>query len=147
MREWIIGKAGDDVKELTIDAVIGNMEAVTDYINAWLEEVECPVKAQMQIDIAVDEIFSNIARYAYAPEIGEAVIRLETESDPRAAVITFMDRGKAYDPLELKEPVTTLSAEERPIGGLGIFLVKKIMDDVEYAYRNGQNILRIRKKI
>ncbi len=147
MREWIIGKAGDDVKELTIDAVIGNMEAVTDYINAWLEEIECPVKAQMQIDIAVDEIFSNIARYAYTPEIGEAVIRLETESDPHAAVITFMDRGKAYDPLELKEPDTTLSAEERPIGGLGIFLVKKIMDDVEYAYRDGQNILRIRKKI
>ena len=92
------------------------MEAVTDYINAWLEEVECPVKAQMQIDIAVDEIFSNIARYAYTPEVGEAVIRLETESDPRAAVITFMDRGRAYDPLELKEPDTTLSAEERPIG-------------------------------
>ena len=101
----------------------------------------------MQIDVAIDELFTNIASYAYAPETGKATVRIETEEDPRAAVITFIDRGRPYNPLLAEEPDITLSAEERRIGGLGIFIARKTMDDMRYEYRDGQNILRIKKLI
>ena len=133
--------------ELTIAATIENIEAVTDFVNEQLEALDCPMKAQMQIDIAIDELFSNIAHYAYNPEIGQATVRVEVIEDPLAVVITFIDNGVPYDPLAKEDPDTTLSAEERKIGGLGIYMVKKSMDDITYEYKDGQNILTIKKKI
>lgn len=133
------------MKELTIAATIENIEPVTDFINEQLEALDCPMKVQVQIDIAIDEIFANIANYAYAPETGEATVRLEITQDPSSVIITFMDKGTPYDPLSHPDPDTTLSAEDRPIGGLGIFMVKKSMDEVTYRYEDGQNILSIRK--
>ena len=133
------------MKELTIAAKIENIEAVTDFVNEQLEALDCPMKAQMQIDIAIDELFSNIAHYAYNPEIGQATVRVEVIEDPLAVTITFIDNGVPYDPLVKADPDTTLSAEEREIGGLGIYMVKKSMDDVTYEYRDGQNILKIKK--
>ena len=103
------------------------------------------MKIQMQIDIAVEEIFVNIANYAYAPEIGTATVRVEVMGDPPSVDITFIDKGIPYDPLAKADPDVTLSAEERQIGGLGIFMVKKSMDDVKYAYLDGHNILTIKK--
>ena len=135
------------MKELTVEAKIENIEAVTDFVNEQLEALDCPMKAQMQIDIAIDELFGNIAHYAYNPEIGKATVRVEVIEDPLAVTITFIDNGVPYDPLAKADPDTTLSAEERDIGGLGIYMVKKSMDDITYEYKDGQNILTIKKKI
>ena len=135
------------MKELTIAAKVENIEAVTNFVNEQLEALDCPMKAQMQIDIAIDELFGNIAHYAYNPEIGKATVRVEVIEDPLAVTITFIDNGVPYDPLAKADPDTTLSAEEREIGGLGIYMVKKSMDEITYEYKDGQNILTIKKKI
>ena len=135
------------MNELTITATVENIEAVTDFVNEQLEAIDCPMKAQMQIDIAIDELFGNIAHYAYNPEVGDATVRVEVIEEPLAVVITFIDKGVPYDPLAKADPDITLSAEEREIGGLGIFMVKKSMDDITYEYKDGQNILKIRKNI
>ena len=135
------------MKELTIAAKIENIEAVTDFVNEQLEALDCPKKAQMQIDIAIDELFGNIAHYAYNPEIGQATVRVEVSQDPLAVVITFIDNGMPYDPLAKADPDTTLSVEERDIGGLGIYMVKKSMDEITYEYKDGQNILAIKKNL
>ena len=135
------------MKELTVDAAVENIEVVTDFVNEELEKLDCPVKARRQIDVAIDELFGNIARYAYSPDVGKATVRFSVEENPLEVTITFIDNGIPFNPLEKSNPDTRLSAEERPIGGLGIFLVKKSMDLVEYEYKNGQNILKIKKKI
>ena len=135
------------MKELTVEAKITNIEAVTDFVNEQLEALDCPMKAQMQIDIAFDELFGNIVHYAYNPEIGQATVRVEVTQDPLAVVITFIDNGVPYDPLAKADPDTTLSAEEREIGGLGIYMVKKSMDEITYEYKDGQNILAIKKNL
>ena len=135
------------MKELTIDAAVENIAEVTDFVDSELEALDCPVKVQVQIDIAIDELFGNIAHYAYHPEVRPATVRVEVLENPLSVVITFIDNGVPYDPLKTKEPDITLSAEERMIGGLGIYMVKKTMDDIAYEYREGQNILRIKKSI
>ena len=135
------------MKEMTIAATVENIEAVTDFVNEQLEALDCPMKAQMQIDIAIDELFGNIAHYAYNPDVGEATVRVEVVEEPLSVIITFIDGGVPYDPLSAADPDTTLSVEERGIGGLGIFMVKKSMDDITYRYENGSNILSIRKTL
>lgn len=135
------------MKELTIAATTENIGVVTDFVNEQLESFDCPIKAQMQIDIAIDELFGNIAHYAYNPEVGDATVRVEVKDDPLAVVITFIDKGVPYDPLKKSDPDTSLSAEEREIGGLGIYMVKKSMDEISYEYKDGQNILTILKNI
>lgn len=135
------------MKELTIAATVENIEVVTDFVNQQLEELACPMKAQMQINIAIDELFSNIAHYSYNPEIGQATVRVEVMENPLAVSITFIDNGVPYDPLSKGDPDLTRSAEERQIGGLGIYMVKKSMDEITYEYKDGQNILSIKKCI
>jgi anti-sigma regulatory factor (Ser/Thr protein kinase) len=130
------------MKELLIDAKTENLDAVLDFITGELETAECSVKLQNQIAIAVEEIFVNIAGYAYHPEVGGAVIRVTVGDE---IVIEFEDKGKPYNPLEKDDPDITLSAEEREIGGLGVFMVKKIMDSAEYRRKENKNILTIRK--
>lgn len=132
------------MKELVIEARVENLAQVLAFVDELLESVSCPRRSRLQIDIAVEEIFVNIARYAYAPETGYAVLRGETGDGP-SVTLTFLDRGMPYDPLARKDPDVTLPAEEREIGGLGVFMVKKTMDEVSYAYENGQNILTIKK--
>ena len=135
------------MKEMTLAATLENIEAVTAFVDEQLEALNCPMKAQMQIDIAIDELFGNIAQYAYTTEVGEVTVRVEVIEDPMSVVITFIDGGVPYDPLSAADPDITLSADERAIGGLGIFMVKKSMDDVTYRYENGSNILSIRKNL
>ncbi len=135
------------MKELTLAATVENIDVVTDFVNEQLEALDCPMKAQMQIDIAIDEIFSNIAHYAYDPKVGEATVRVEVVEEPLSVIITFIDGGVPYDPLTAADPDTTLSAEDRALGGLGIFMVKKSMDEITYRYENGSNILSIRKNL
>jgi anti-sigma regulatory factor (Ser/Thr protein kinase) len=101
----------------------------------------------MQINIAIDELFGNIAHYAYDPNVGPATVKVEVIEDPMAVIITFIDSGVPYDPLAKADPDITLSADERDFGGLGIYMVKKSMDDITYEYKDGKNILRIKKNI
>ena len=135
------------MKELTIAATVENIETVTAFVEEQLDALDCPVKARMQINIAIDELFGNIAHYAYNPDVGEATVRVEVVEEPLSVVITFIDKGVPYDPLAAADPDTSLPAEERALGGLGIFMVKKSMDEVTYRYENGSNILSIRKKL
>ena len=135
------------MKELTIDATIKNIEQVTAFVDEQLRILNCPMKTQVQINIAIDELFGNIARYAYNPEVGSATVRVEVCEDPVSVVITFIDTGMPYNPLAKEDPDVTLSLEERGIGGLGIYMVKKTMDDIVYEYKDGKNILKIKKNI
>lgn len=132
-------------KEVTLKATIENVGTVTEFVEAELESMDCPIKAQMQIAIAIDELFSNIAKYAYTEAGGEATVRVVPLEG--AVEITFIDRGTPFNPLAGDDPDLTLSVEERGIGGLGVFMVKKTMDAMDYVYEDGQNILRIVKNI
>ena len=133
--------------EVVVEALKENLGEVSAFVDSHLEEIDCPIKAQMQLDIAVEELFVNIANYAYTPDTGKATIRLEINEEPLSVSITFIDNGVPYDPLAKADPDITLSAEERAIGGLGIFMVKKSMDDMFYEYKDSQNVLTIVKKL
>ncbi len=135
------------MKELTIDATVDNIQIVTEFVDKQLEGFGCPMKAQSQIDIAIDELFGNIAHYAYKPEVGPATVRVEVIESPLSVVITFIDHGVPYDPLANEDSDVSLPAEQRKIGGLGIYIVKKSMDEITYEYKNGKNILKIKKNI
>ena len=133
--------------ELIVEAKLDNLAQVLQFVDSRLEEEDCPIGLQMKIDVAVEVLFVNIASYAYAPGSGSATVRMEVEKDPKTVVITFVDCGVPYDPLAKEDPDVTLSLKDREIGGLGIFMVKKSMDDMIYSYENGQNVLTIRKRI
>lgn len=135
------------MKEITVPALLEKLDDVIAFVDSQLEEHDCPMKVQMQVDIAVEELFVNIAHYAYNPEIGEATVRLGVGGDPLQVTIQFLDGGKPYNPLAKEDPDVSLSAEERNVGGLGIFMVKKSMDDISYAYEAGKNILTIKKNL
>ena len=130
------------MNELIIEASLDNMNTVLDFINERIDD--CPTKTQNQIGIAVDEIFSNIARYAYNPDVGGVTVRIAVDDD---ITIEFEDSGMPYDPLSADSPDTTLSAEEREIGGLGLFMVKKLMDSTVYRREGNKNILTIKKTL
>lgn len=133
------------MKEITLDAVVENIPVVTEFVDRELEKAGCSFRAKTQIDIAIDELFGNIAHYAYRSGIGQATVRLELEEG--MATLIFLDRGDPYNPLNNEDPDVTLSAQERKIGGLGIFMVKKTMDEMMYEYADGWNMLTIRKRI
>ena len=135
------------MRELSLDATIENIGQIIAFADAQLEKIGCPVKIQMQFDIAIDEIVSNIARYAYMSDTGKVSVRIEVEKNPLSVAISFMDDGAPFDPLQSADPDVTQSADERDIGGLGIYMVKKSMDDILYERCGGKNILTIRKEI
>jgi len=133
--------------EIEIEATDQNLPLVQDFVGKRLLSARCTEKERMQIEVSVEEIFVNIAHYAYGPETGKATVRVEVTDDPVEVSVTFIDRGVPYDPLAKKDPDITLSAEQREIGGLGIFMTKKIMDNIVYEYKNGSNILKLVKHI
>ena len=133
--------------ELSIDAVTENLPQVQSFVEERLERAGCPMKTQVQIGIVVEEIFVNIAHYAYAPDTGRATVCVELSEEPACVTIVFLDSGVPYNPLSRADPDVTLPAEERPIGGLGIYITKKTMDSVSYEYRDGKNILTLRKNL
>ena len=133
------------MKELTIEAKKENLTDVLAFVDGVMEEEGCPLKAQMKVDVAVEEIFVNIASYAYGEGVGPALIRAgKTAGD--FFEITFVDEGVPYDPTAKEDPDVSLPAEERPIGGLGIFLAFRVMDEVKYEYAEGKNHLTLRKR-
>ena len=135
------------MKEWTFEAKIDRIPWLTEQIDALLEGLDCPMKAQMQIDVAIDEWMANIASYAYGNGVGEVTVRFDFQPDDRTVVLTFIDSGVPYDPLAKPDPDVTLSVDKRAVGGLGIFLIKKTMDDMTYARQDGRNVLTIRKRI
>ena len=135
------------MKEITVDATIENMNTVTAFVDDFLDQIACPMKSRIQINIVIDEIFGNICHYAYKDSIGAVTVRVESGNTPKAVFLTFTDNGIPYNPLETEDPDITSSSEERKIGGLGIYLVKKNMDEMKYEYMNQQNRLWMEKRL
>ena len=135
------------MKSLTVPAKSEYVEEINAFVDAELEACDCPMLTQAEIELAIEEIFVNIASYAYHPAEGEAEVRCEILQDPLRVELQFLDSGKPYDPLAKDDSDTSVEALEEREGGLGILLVKRTMDDVKYAYENGKNILTIQKKL
>lgn len=135
------------MQELKLMASNDTLYTVLNAIEDHLDKNGCPESTKMEILISVEEIYVNIAHYAYGGHAGEAVVQLDVIQDPKKCRVVFRDRGIPYNPLEKEDPDITLSAEEREIGGLGIFMVKECMDKVEYHYEDGCNILTIEKTL
>lgn len=135
------------MKELTVRAGAEYLEEVMEFIRQELTRVNCPLKAMMQTEVAVEEIFTNIAFYAYAPNTGDVTVCCEYSDSPAKVTIQFLDGGTPFNPLEKECPNLTLPLEERRQGGLGIVLVKKMMDTVDYCYRDGKNALTVSKNL
>ena len=135
------------MKRLTVPAEVEYLDEVTAFVDEELESYGCPMEVQLQIELAIEEIFVNIASYAYKPADGEAEIRCEVLRAPLRVVIQFLDGGKPYDPLAKEDADTSPEALEAREGGLGILLVKRTMDDVRYTYEGGKNILTILKQL
>jgi len=137
------------MKRLKLAAKLEALEEVLAFMDEYLEELECPMKINMQLDIALEEMYVNVAHYAYPDENadgqGMAEILLEPLTDNKGIRITLIDQGIPYNPLAKVDPDITLSAEERQIGGLGIFMVKKSMDKLDYRYENESNIFSMEK--
>ncbi len=133
--------------ELVIDALVENLDKVQDFVHNSIADLNCPKKFIFQLDLVVEEIFVNIAEYAYTPNVGSAKILLDVDVDSKNISMTFIDSGFEYNPLERNDPDINLALEERQIGGLGIFLTKNFVDDISYRYVDGQNILQIKKSV
>ena len=131
--------------KLTVPASLQQMERVIDFVETSLLRNGCGPNALKELLVAVDELFSNIARYAYSGACGEAEITVKLRD--RVASVCFTDSGTPYNPLEREEPDVTLSIEDRKSGGLGIYMVKRSMDSIYYEYRDGKNILTVLKSI
>ena len=148
MGELSAGILGNDTgNSITLPAAVENIGKITAFVEGKLEERDCPLKKTMEISMAVDEVMANVAMYAYAPGTGDVTVQFGFEEASRTASVTFIDGGVAFDPLAKEDPDVTLPAEQRKIGGLGIFLVKKTMDEVTYKREDNKNVLCIRKKI
>lgn len=135
------------MKTITVPAEAGRLNEVSGFIEEELERLNCPLKARMGIALAVEEIFVNIVSYAYAPAGGQVEIGLEVAGQPRQALIRFQDSGRPFNPLVREDADVTLAAEEREPGGLGILLVKKNMDEVNYTHEAGKNTLTLIKRL
>ncbi len=134
-------------EEIVLAADICNLSALNEWIDALVAGADISPRVQMKISLAVEEIFANIASYAYAPKKGDVTIIGTVTDVPAELELVFMDEGKPFDPLARDDPPTDAAMEERGIGGLGIFLVKESMDKVTYRYEQGKNILTICKRI
>lgn len=131
--------------ELTLTAKTENLDEVLDFVNGQLEEQGCSMRAQLELDIAIEELFVNIANYAYRPDEGAVTIQVDFHGDMVSVI--FIDGGVPYNPWEREDPDISLSAEERQIGGLGVYMVKKSMNHVDYIHQDGKNILTIQKQL
>ena len=130
-----------------MQAALENIPVVTAAMDEFLEALDCPLKAQMQLDVAVDELFGNIAQYAYPDGTGSVTVRFDHDEAARMVSVTFVDSGVPFDPLKQRDPDVSLSIDDRKEGGLGIFMVKKTMDHMVYRHEDGCNLLTIYKRI
>lgn len=135
------------MKEIIVPAKIEELANIQGLIESDLEDYECGMKSMMQVSIAVEEIFVNIASYAYGTEDGVTKILYEFREEPSRIYMEFHDTGKKFNPLEKEDTDTSLPIEDKQIGGLGILMVKKSMDVMEYLYEKSTNILMIEKNL
>ena len=145
--DYKVDKGETDVESKTFPAkteALADVLALTEHI---LEKHQCSMKLQTAICVAIEEVFVNIAHYAYGEMEGDVKLTIAYDKETREITFRMADKGVRFDPLNNPDPDITLSAEEREIGGLGIFITKKTMDSVTYAYENGENILTMIKKI
>ncbi len=133
------------LKELCIPATLDQLIIVLDSINQLYQEFGFPEKSRMEVTIAAEEIFANIAQYAYDSQGGPVTIRCLVSDDPLHSTVEFIDNGKPFNPLTKIETDITLPANQREVGGLGIYIIKKCIDSIEYRYENNKNILTIKK--
>lgn len=129
----------------SFQAADAELSHATAFVEEELEKLDCPMKVVMQITVCLEEMFVNVAHYAY--QGNEGMVTLSLDDKDGLFSITLEDEGVPFDPLAKVDPDVTLSAEERPIGGLGIYMVKKTMDEVFYEYKEGKNIFCMKKKI
>ena len=135
------------MKELHVNSNVENIPTVKNFVCSELERLGCTERLVMQMKMAVDELFANISFYAYDSESGPVTVLFDYEEESSTAILTFIDEGKPYNPLEAEEPDVALEGELRPIGGLGIFLVRNMMDDMLYEYNDRRNILTLKKYV
>ena len=140
-------KGGAQMMNKTFPARIEALSDVLGFVDTTLEEHECPMKIQTAICVAIEEVFVNVAHYAYGEGEGDMTLGISFDEASRDITFRMSDKGVPFDPLKKPDPDITLSAQEREIGGLGIFITKKTMDSVTYAYENGENVLTMIKKI
>jgi sigma-B regulation protein RsbU (phosphoserine phosphatase) len=140
-------QGGERMTDRTFPAKTEALSDVLGFIEETLEGLECPMKLQTAICVAIEEVFVNVARYAYPEGEGDVLLHIGFDADTRTVTFRMADKGVPFDPLKKPDPDVTLSAEERQIGGLGIFITKKTMDSLRYSYENGENILTMIKKI
>lgn len=138
---------GRKMQELSVLAVTKNLPQVLGFVDRNPEALGCGASEQMQIDVSVEEIFVNIASYAYTPNEGPVAIQFEATRDPVSMSIRFLDHGIPYDPLDAPEPDISSPLRERKRGGLGIFISRQYMDAIDYQYKDGQNILTLKKRL
>ena len=125
-------------------------EALSDvlgFVEQMLDSFECPIKIQVALCVAIEEVFVNVAHYAYGEGEGNMSLGIGFDEESRAITFSMTDKGIPFDPLKKPDPDISLSADEREIGGLGIFITKKTMDSLTYTYENNENILTMIKKI
>lgn len=134
-------------KSVVITARRDKLYDAMDFIDMFLSVHKCSEKSLMEIEVAVEEIFINIASYAYPEGQGDVLMEAEVDGSPEVLTLRFKDKGIPYDPLAKEDPDTTLSVEDAPIGGLGIYMLKQSMDEMFYEYKDGQNILTIKKQL
>ncbi len=134
-------------KQLKIEAQIENWDQVRTFIENMMEEHSATEQDIFQMDIAVEELFVNVANYAYAPEHGMVEIEVSISENPKKMQVTLIDQGIPYNPLEREDPDITLGLDEREIGGLGIYMVKQSMDEVRYEYKDNSNVMTIVKNL
>lgn len=133
------------MQEMKITSSNTYLEKVQNFISNSIQICECNNKIRNQLMLAVEEIFINIARYAYYPESGEVTIQCDVMGENRTIMIKMIDKGKPFNPLSMEEPDITANLEEREAGGLGIMLAKKSANRIEYTFENGMNMLTIYK--
>ena len=135
------------MQELVVEARLENLDKVNDFVQRAISSCDCSKKSIMQLGVIVEEIFVNVVSYAYPDGVGQVAIQIEIQENPLAITLTFADSGIAYNPLENDDPNLELSVEERQIGGLGIYLVKNMVEEISYNYKDGKNILSLTKNL
>ncbi len=138
-----------DTKEfpdLFVDSPIENFAVVKDWMQNIFDEIGCVGKTTKQLFIAVDEIFTNISLYAYE-NVGKVNFKAIFNADDKSLKISIIDNGDKYNPLERPDPDIAQRIKDKTVGGLGIFLVKKMVDSIEYSRSDNKNILVLTKKI
>ena len=147
MFDYKLKKGETYVESRTFPAKTESLTDVLAFTEQILEKNQCSMKIQTAICVAIEEVFVNVAHYAYGEAEGDVKFDITFDKDTRTATFRMADKGVPFDPLKKPDPDITLSADDREIGGLGIFITKKTMDQVNYAYENGENILTMIKKI